>query len=111
VEWTDAALLALVACEVAVAGGDTTGVLSSAERLAPLAARFGRSPASARLAAVWAARAHRGDPRGAGEECARGGGEPALASALAGLGVPVPPSPAAAEARTLIEAIPPRRSG
>jgi dephospho-CoA kinase len=104
----DACLLALVAEEVAVAGGATAGVAADAARLAPLAARFGGAPPSPRLQAVWAAvRGHAGDPAGARAECESLGGAGSLAAALAGLGAPVEPSARAAALRSLLAALAP----
>jgi dephospho-CoA kinase len=101
----DACLLALVAQDVAVRGGDTAKVEAWAEGHAPLATRFGGAKPSGRLAPVWkAARHHPSDPEGAARECARHGGEPTLASALAGLGVPVEPSLVTQTLRTALEA-------
>jgi len=90
----DACLLALVAQEVAHSGGD---VEEHAGRLAPLAARFGGAPPSGQLLPIWsAARRHPFDPGRAAASCAAAGGDPHLASALAGLGAAVEPSPRAA---------------
>jgi len=101
----DACLLALVAQDVAVAGGATKDVEAWAERHVPLAARFGGARPSGRLAPVWkAARHHPSDPEGAAGECARDGGEATIASALAGLGVPVEPSPLTQTLRAALEA-------
>jgi hypothetical protein len=101
----DACLLALVAQDVAAGGGNTREVEVWAERHVPLASRFGGAKPSGRLAPVWkAARLHPSDPEGAAGECARDGGEPTLASALAGLGVPVEPSPLTQTLRAALEA-------
>jgi hypothetical protein len=105
----DACLLALVAREAALAPG-RTDVEDHAERLSPLAARFGGAPPSARLLPVWSAvRRFPSDPRAAGGACAEGGGDPGLAAALAGLGAPVEPTPRALALRAALEAV--RRGG
>ncbi len=101
----DACLLALVAQEVALTPG-AGEVERHALRMAPLAARFGGSPASGRLAPVWSAvRRWPGDPAAAGAECARGG-DAILAAALAGLGSPVGSSPRASALRAALAAVP-----
>ena len=102
----DACQLALVAQDVALAGGRSSGLDEAAARSRPLAARFGGAPPSGRLALVWSAvRRHPGEPTAAGAACAREGGDPALASALAGLGLPVAPSPRASTFRAALAAI------
>ena len=101
----DACLLALVAQEAALAR-DRTDVDEHAERLSPLATRFGGAPPSARLLPVWSAvRRFPNDPRGAAASCAAGGGDPGLAAAIAGLGSPVEPSPRATALRAALEAV------
>jgi hypothetical protein len=101
----DACLLALVAAEAALAGG-RTDVQGHAERLAPLAARFGGGPPSGRLGPVWsAARRFPTEPRRAGVACAAGGGDPALAAALAGLGAVVDKSPRASALREALAGV------
>ena len=103
----DACLLALVAQEVALAGGRAGGVDEGLERSLPLAARFGSAQPTGRLAPVWSAlRRHPAAPTAAGAACAQGGGDPTLASALAGLGLPIAPSPRATTLRAALEAIP-----
>lgn len=105
-ERADACLLGLVAGEVALAGGDTSALESRAARLRPLAVRFGGGEPTGRLDPVWkAASAHATDPAGAGAECARRGGESTLASALAGLGAPVAPSPLAGAVRGALDSV------
>lgn len=92
-----ACLAALVAQEAALAPGPAD-LEGHAERLAPLAARFGGAPPGRRLAPVWAAvRRFPGDPRGA--RAAGEGGEPDLAAAVAGFGAAVAQSPRAAMLR------------
>jgi dephospho-CoA kinase len=104
-ERADACLLALVAQDVAAGRGDTREVEAWAERRVSLATRFGGAEPSGRLAPVWkAASLHPSDPEGAARECARHGGEPTLASALAGLGVPVEPSLATQTLRAALDA-------
>jgi len=103
----DACLLALVAEDVALTGGRARPLDESRERSLTLAARFGGAPPSGRLAPVWSAvRRHPAEPALAGAACARDGGDPTLASALAGLGLPVAPSPRASTLRAALEAIP-----
>lgn len=105
----DACVLALVAQEVALAAGAPGDVEARAQRVERLATRFGGAPPSGGLAPVWAAvRARPGDPAGARAECARRGGDPALAGALAGLGAPVEDSRRADALRASLAAI---RSG
>jgi dephospho-CoA kinase len=102
----DACVLALVAQEVALAAGAPVDVEARARGLERLATRFGGAPPSGSLAPVWAAvRARPGDPVGAGAECARRGGDPALAGALAGLGVPVEDSSRSRALRSALAAI------
>ena len=102
----DACVLALVAQEVALAAGAPGDVGARARRLARLATRFGGAPPSGVLAPVWAAVCARpADPAGARAECARRGGDPALAGALAGLGAPVEDSPRSGELRAALAAI------
>ena len=93
----DACLVALVAQEAALDRGPAD-LEEDAERLAPLARRFGGAPPGRRLAPVWAvARRFPGDPRGA--RAASEGGDADVAAALAGLGAAVEPSPHAAMLR------------
>lgn len=102
----DACLLALVAQEVATTGSATGEIEELAHRLAALAARFGGAPPSGRLTPVWAAaQGHAADPAGARADCARRGGEPALAAALAGLGAAVAPSPRASALRAALAVV------
>jgi len=102
----DACVLALVAQEVALAAGAPGDVEARARRLEPLATRFGGASPTGGLAPVWAAvRARPCDPSGARAECARRGGDPALAGALAGFGAPVDDSPRAGEIRAALAAI------
>lgn len=90
----DACVLALVAQEIALAPGASGDVFGLARRAEGLATRFGGATPKGGLAPVWAAVSTRpGDPAGARAECARGGGDPALAGALAGLGAPIHDSP------------------
>jgi hypothetical protein len=85
----DACLLALVAQAVAVAPDRSRGLEEGLHEAAPLSTRFGGAPPSGRLAPVWsAARRHPADPAAAGAACAREGGDPTLASALAGPAAP-----------------------
>ena len=57
---------------------------------------------------MWAAaRLHPLDPERARAECRRRGGEAALASALAGLGASVEPTPDAARLRSVLEGVKP----
>jgi len=110
-ERADACLLALLAQEVAVGRPEPEDVEERAESLKPLARRFGGAPPSGRLRAVLAAvRLRPHDPDGARAECARRGGDPDLAGALAGLGAPFESSPRAAALRSTLEAVarPPR---
>lgn len=103
----DACLLALVAQEVALAGGRVAGLDESVERAGRLAARFSGAAPSGWLGPVWSAvRRHPADPAAAAVACAGEGGDPALASALAGLGSAVAPSPRTSALRTALEAIP-----
>ena len=103
----DACLLALVAQEIALAGGGVTGLEVSVERWLPLAVRFGGAPPSGRLGPVWSAvRRHSDDPAVAGAACAREEGDATLASALAGLGSAVEPSARTSALRAALEAIP-----
>jgi dephospho-CoA kinase len=105
----DACVLALVAQEVALAAGVPGDLEAQARHQEGLATRFGGAPPSDGLAPVWAAvRAHPGDPAGARAECARRGGDPVLAGALAGLGVPVEDSPRSGELQTALATV---RSG
>jgi len=105
----DACVLALVAQEVALAAGAPGDVEARAQRVEGLATRFGGAPPTGGLAPVWAAvRACPCDPSGARAECARRGGDPALAGALAGLGAAVEDSPRVAELQAVLAAI---RSG
>jgi dephospho-CoA kinase len=105
----DTCLLTLVAQEVALAAGAPGDIEASAQRLERLASHFGGAPPSGGLAPVWAAvRAHPGDPAGALAECARRGGEPSLAGALAGLAAPVENSPRSSGLQAALAAI---RSG
>jgi dephospho-CoA kinase len=102
----DACLLALVAQDVAAAGGCARGLDESLGRSPALAARFGGARPSARLAPVWSAvRGNPVEPAAAAAACARDGGDPTLASALAGLGAPVEASSRASSAREALEAI------
>jgi hypothetical protein len=102
----DACVLALVAQEVALAAGAPGDVEARAQRVEGLAIRFGGAPPSGGLAPVWAAvRACPGDPAAARSECARRGGDPSLAGALAGLGAPVEDSPLAGELHAVLAAI------
>jgi len=102
----DACVLALVAQEVALAPGASSDVLGLARRLEGLATRFGGATPTGGLAPVWAAvRARPGDPAGARAECARRGGDPALAGALAGLGVAIHDSPMAGGIRAALVAV------
>jgi hypothetical protein len=104
----DACLAALVAQEVAVAGGSTGHAEAAAGRLAALAGRFGGAPPSGALEPVWAsARLHAADPAGARAECARRGGEPWLAAALAGIGARVDERPGAARWRRALDRLRP----
>jgi hypothetical protein len=75
----DACLLALVAQDVALAGGVTGDLESWAQRRVPLARQFGGGPPSGRLD---------------------------LAAGLGGLGLPVESSPRAAALRAALEAVP-----
>ena len=103
----DACLLALVAQEVALAACRGSTLEEGAERSLPLAVRYGGARPSGRLAPVWSAvRRHPADPAAAGTECAKEGGDAPLASALAGLGSKVGPSPRATELRAALEAVP-----
>jgi hypothetical protein len=103
----DACLLALVAQEAAV-GGLRADLEKHADRLGPLAARFGGAPPSARLVPVWSAvRWFPNDPAGAAASCAAGGGDPGLAAAVAGLGSPVEPTTRAMALRAALEAVRP----
>ena len=105
----DACVLALVAQEVALAAGAPGDVEALAQRAARLATRLGGAPPSGGLAPVWAAvRARPRDPAGACAECARRGGDPSLAGALAGLGATVENSPRAGALQASLAAI---RSG
>jgi dephospho-CoA kinase len=105
----DACVLALVAQEVALAAGVPGDVEALARHAEPLATRFGGVPPAGGLAPVWAAvLARPRDPAGARAECARRGGDPALAGALAGLGAPVDDSPRAGALMATLAAI---RSG
>jgi len=105
----DACVLALVAQEVALAAGAPGDVEARAQRVERLATRFGGAPPSGGLAPVWAAVSARPrDPDGARAECARRGGDPALAGALAGLGAPVEGSRRAGALQASLAAI---RSG
>ncbi len=104
----EACLVALVAQEVALAGGATAGVEADAARLGSLAARFGGALPSRQLDPVWAAvRRHPAGPAAARADCEREGGDGALAGALAGLGAAVEPSPRAASLRAMLEALAP----
>jgi dephospho-CoA kinase len=106
---SDACVLALVAQEVALTAGPPGDVEVLAQRAEGLATRFGGAPPTGGLAPVWAAvRQCPRDPVGARAECARRGGDPALAGALAGLGAPVDGSPRAAAFLAALAAI---RSG
>jgi hypothetical protein len=101
----DACLLALAAHDVALAGGRTSGLDDSLSCSRPLAERFGGAPPTALLAPVWsAARRHPLSPAAAAAACASQGGDPALASALAGLGAPAGASPRASMFRAALEA-------
>jgi dephospho-CoA kinase len=107
----DACVLALVAREVALAGGSPIDLEALARRAEPLAARFGGAPPTGGLAPVWAAVGTcPRDPAGAREECLRRGGDPALAGALAGLGAPVDDSARARSLRATLAAIRPGRA-
>jgi dephospho-CoA kinase len=102
----DACVLALVAQEVALAAGAPGDVGARARRLERLAIRFGGASPTGGLAPVWdAVRACPGDPAAARAECARRGGDPALAGALAGLGAAVENSPRTGEIRAALAAI------
>jgi dephospho-CoA kinase len=102
----DACLLALVAQDVAAAGGHGRGLDLGLERSPALAARFGGAPPSGRLAPVWSAvRRSPADPAAAAAACARDGGDPTLASSLAGLGAPLEPSSRASSLREALAAI------
>jgi dephospho-CoA kinase len=102
----DACQIALVAQDVALAGGRPSGLDEVLARSRPLAEHFGGGAPSGRLAPVWAAvRRHPGEPAAAGAACAREGGDPTLASALGGLGLAVAPSPRASMFRSALEAI------
>ncbi len=82
-------------------------VEAQAERLTPLAVRFGGGAPRGRLRAVWSAVGRWPDaPAAAGAECERAGGEAVLASALAGLGSTVEPSARAAALRAALARIP-----
>jgi dephospho-CoA kinase len=102
----DACLLSLVAQETALDPRRSEDIEGRAEGLSQLAWRFGGAPPSGRLRPVLAAvhlRPH--DPEGARVECARRGGDPDLAGALAGLASPFEPSPHAVGLRSALEAI------
>jgi dephospho-CoA kinase len=107
-ERADACLLALVAQDVAVAAGLAGGLDESVGRWRALAARFGGASPSHRLAPVWSAvRAHPAEPPAAAAACRRDGGDPSLASALAGLGRAVEPSARASSLRRALLAVAP----
>jgi hypothetical protein len=107
---TDACLLALVAQETAGAGDGAASLEESVERSTPLAARFGGGRPSGRLDPVWSAvRRHPHEPAAAGAACSRGGGDAALASALAGLGSACGPSARVSALRGALEAVPAAR--
>jgi len=102
----DACLLSLVAQEIALEPERSEDVAGRAESLSPLAGRFGGAPPSGRLLPVLAAvRLRPHDPGGARAECARRGGDPDLAAALAGLASPFEASPRALALRSALEAV------
>jgi dephospho-CoA kinase len=105
-ERADACLLSLVAQEVALDPVRSEDLEERAERQSPLARRFGGAPPSGRLLPVLAA-VHLSlhDPGGARVECARRGGDPDLAGALAGLASPFDPSSRAVALRSALEAV------
>ena len=104
----DACLVALVAQQRVVSPSGAIEPAAQAARLAPLAARFGGGAPSGSLDAVWHALAQSpDDPSRAAKECARRGGDPELASALAGLATPWTPSAHAAALREALAAIQP----
>jgi hypothetical protein len=103
----DACLLALVAQEMARVESRAAPLYDGVERSMSLAVRFGGAMPSGRLDPVWAAvRRCPSDPVAAGAACAREGGDAALASALAGLGSVVEPSPRISTLRAALESVP-----
>ncbi len=104
----DACLVALVAQQRVVSPSGGEDVAVQAQRLAPLATRFGGGTPSGALDAVWDSVAlFPRDPSRAGEESARRGGDRELAAGLAGLAAGPSPSLEAAALRQALAAIQP----
>jgi hypothetical protein len=102
----DACVLAMVAHEVALSAAPPLEPEALARRAEPLATRFGGAPPKGALGPVWTAvRACPRDPAGARAECARLGGDAALAGGLAGLGAPFDDSARAGELQATLDVI------